>query len=164
MVNHARGCLLQTAHAAAITALPSCVPLSWVSLTYHAQWLIQGAATKGYVLLLPSLSWSAQHMVIMNLFFCRTHSHVLFWDHWYPYFGFLVMYLLDFKARMGFALFVLWRQMYCTFPEIHLWCYTLPTSWWTALQGINQVHILPKDITGTSEALTHNHVIMSSML
>ena len=23
-------------------------------------------------------------------FFCRTHSHVLFWGHWYPCFGFLV--------------------------------------------------------------------------
>ena len=33
------------------------------------------------------------------------------------------------------------------FDEIHLWCYTLPTSWQEALWSIDQVHILPKDIT-----------------
>ena len=80
-------------------------------------------------------------------FFCRTHSHVLFSGHWYPCFGFLVTSPLGFKARVGSALFALRRRMYCTFPEIHLWCYTLPTSWWTALRGADRVHILPKDIT-----------------
>ena len=37
-------------------------------------------------------------------FFCRTHSHVLFWGHWYPCFGFLVTSPLGFKARVGSAL------------------------------------------------------------
>ena len=44
-------------------------------------------------------------------FFCRTHLHVLFWDHWYPCFGFLVTSPLGFKARVGSALFALRRRM-----------------------------------------------------
>ena len=33
-----------------------------------------------------------------------------FWGHWYPCFGFLVMYPLGFKSRVGYALFAfLWR-------------------------------------------------------
>ena len=39
----------------------------------------------------------------------------------------------------------------------------LLTSWQTALQGIDWFQILPKDITGTSEAWNRNHRIMSSM-
>ena len=34
-------------------------------------------------------------------YFWRTHSHVLFWGHWYPCFGFLVTSPLGFKARVG---------------------------------------------------------------
>ena len=48
---------------------------------------------------------------VNNFFFCRTHSHVLFWGHWYPCFGFLVTSHVGFKARVGSALFALWRQM-----------------------------------------------------
>ena len=44
-------------------------------------------------------------------FFCRTHSHVPFWGHWYPCFGFLVTSPLGFKARVGSALFALRRRM-----------------------------------------------------
>ena len=51
--------------------------------------------------------------------FCPTHSHVLFWGHWYPCFGFLVTSPLGFKARVGSALFA--------FHEIHFWSYMLPT-------------------------------------
>ena len=47
----------------------------------------------------------------------------LFWGHWYPWFGFLVMSPLGFKARVGSALFALWKQMSFTFPKIQLWCY-----------------------------------------
>ena len=48
----------------------------------------------------------------------------LFWGHWYLCFGFLVASPMGFKARVGSALFAfLQRQMLCTFPEIHLWCY-----------------------------------------
>ena len=36
-------------------------------------------------------------------------THVLFWGHWYPCFGFLVTSPLGFKARVGSALFILWR-------------------------------------------------------
>ena len=32
-------------------------------------------------------------------------THVLFWGHWYPFFGFLVMSPRGFKARVGSALF-----------------------------------------------------------
>ena len=35
------------------------------------------------------------------------YSHVLYWDNWYPCFGFLVMPPLGFKAWVGSALFVL---------------------------------------------------------
>ena len=31
-------------------------------------------------------------------------THVLFWGHWYPCFGFLAMSPLGFKARVGFCL------------------------------------------------------------
>ena len=44
-------------------------------------------------------------------YFCQTHSNVLFYCHWYPSFGFLVMSPLGFKARVGSALFALQRQM-----------------------------------------------------
>ena len=37
--------------------------------------------------------------------FYRTHSHVLFWGHWYPCFGFRLTYSLGYKARLGSALF-----------------------------------------------------------
>ena len=38
----------------------------------------------------------------------------LFWGHWYPCFGFLVMFPLGFKARVGSALFALrrWNVVY----------------------------------------------------
>ena len=42
---------------------------------------------------------------ILEIFFCRTHSHVLFWGHWYPCLGFLVTSSLGFKARVASALF-----------------------------------------------------------
>ena len=38
-------------------------------------------------------------------FFCRTHSHVLFWGHWYPCFGIFG------DDRVGSVLLALWRQM-----------------------------------------------------
>ena len=34
-------------------------------------------------------------------YFWRTHTHVLFWRHLYPCFGFKVMFPLGFKARVG---------------------------------------------------------------
>ena len=40
-----------------------------------------------------------------SIFFCHTHSHALFWGHWYPCFGFLVTSPLGFKAREGSFLF-----------------------------------------------------------
>ena len=52
-----------------------------------------------------------------------------------PVFGFLVMSPLGFKARVVFALFALWGFMWCIFPEIHLWCYTLATCWQSRYRG-----------------------------
>ena len=43
-------------------------------------------------------------------------AHVLFWGHWYPCFGLLVMSPLGFKARVGSSLFVFYRgkcNVYC---------------------------------------------------
>ena len=37
--------------------------------------------------------------------FWQTHTHVLFWGHWYSCFGFQVMSPLGFKAIVGSALF-----------------------------------------------------------
>ena len=40
--------------------------------------------------------------------FWQTHTHVLFWGHWYPCFGFLVTSPLGFKTRvvLPYSLFV----------------------------------------------------------
>ena len=42
-----------------------------------------------------------------RIFFLKflADTHVLFWGHWYPCFGFLVTSPLGFKARVGSALF-----------------------------------------------------------
>ena len=37
----------------------------------------------------------------LKKYFWQTHTHVLFWGHWYPCFGFLVTSPLGFKARVG---------------------------------------------------------------
>ena len=43
---------------------------------------------------------------IFFFFFLKSfwRTHVLFWGHWYPCFGFLVTSPLGFKARVGFCL------------------------------------------------------------
>ena len=59
--------------------------------------------------------------ILVWVFFLSTYSHVLFWGHWYPCFGFLVTSALGVKARVG-CLFTPSRQMQRIYPEIHLWC------------------------------------------
>ena len=87
-----------------------------------------------------------------------------FWGHWYPCFGILVTSPLGFKARVGSALFSLHIWMYCIYipwdPPLVLHVADLLMD---SIAGINQVHILLKDITGTSEAQTCDHMIMSVM-
>ena len=39
---------------------------------------------------------------------------VLLWGHWHPYFGFLVMSPLGFKARVGSALFACYMYVICS--------------------------------------------------
>ena len=38
-------------------------------------------------------------------------THVLFWGHWYPCFGFMVTSSLGFKARVGSALFAIFVEV-----------------------------------------------------
>ena len=72
-------------------------------------------------------NWLQIYIYELFFFFKKflADTHVLFWGlgggggHWYPCFGFLVASPLGFKAGVGSALFNV-----CTFPEIHLWCYT----------------------------------------
>ena len=59
------------------------------------------------------------------LFFFKSfwRTHVLFWGHWYPCFGFLVTSPLGFKARVGCLIRIAEANVMYV-PEIHLWCYT----------------------------------------
>ena len=54
--------------------------------------------------------------------FWRTHVH--FWGHWYSCFGLLVMFPLDFKARVGSLIHTWWRHKWYTLAEIHFRCNT----------------------------------------
>ena len=49
-----------------------------------------------------------RYVDFQNCCFGRTHTHVLFWGHWYPCLGFLVTSPLGFKV--GSILLALWRQ------------------------------------------------------
>ena len=81
--------------------------------------------------------------VTQQNFFCRTH------------FGATGTPVLDFWWRLLWVSKPEWVLPYshcggeCNvhFLRSTFWCYTLPSSWWTALWGVDQVHILPKDIT-----------------
>ena len=50
-------------------------------------------------------------MKIIHVLPRRTHSHVLFWGHWNPCFGFLITSSLGSKPEWS-ALLALWRGMY----------------------------------------------------
>ena len=65
-----------------------------------------GSATSGRVPRAPTAQvrtppLSLKKQKIKNFFESFWHTHVLFWDHWCPCFGFLVTSPLDFKARVG---------------------------------------------------------------
>ena len=80
---------------------------------------------------------------IFKVFFCLTHSHVLFWGHWYPCFGFLV----TFQSQSGFCLIRIAEAnvMYISWdPPLMLHVADLLTD---SIAGVDRVHILPKDIT-----------------
>ena len=86
-------------------AIPWLVGILWNLLPYC--WI-----NYSYPNNVKSLSWQiSSKWTFFFFFFCRTHSHVLFWGHWYPCFGFLVTSPLGFKARVGSALFALRRRM-----------------------------------------------------
>ena len=62
------------------------------------------------------------------LSFWRTH--VLFWGHWYPCFGFLVKSSLGFKARVGSVLFAIFAEANVMYiPQDSPLVLHLPTSW-----------------------------------
>ena len=57
-------------------------------------------------------------------------THVLFWGHWYPCFGFLVMSHLGFKARVGSALFAIFAEANVMYiPQDSPLVLHLPTFW-----------------------------------
>ena len=57
-------------------------------------------------------------------------THVLFWGHWYPCFGFLVTSPLGFKARVGSALFAIFAEANVLYiPQDSPLVLHLPTSW-----------------------------------
>ena len=68
-------------------------------------------------------------------------THVLFWGHWYPCFGFLVMSPLGFKARVGSALFAIFAEadvMYI--PQDSPLVLHLPTFWAAGAQPVTSPH------------------------
>ena len=64
-------------------------------------WLIAETPCRNYGILLDL------RLILVHCFFFKGfwRTHVLFWGHWYPCFGFLVTSPLGFKARVGSALF-----------------------------------------------------------
>ena len=74
--------------------------------------------------------------------FLRTHTHVLFWGHWYPCFGFLVTSPLGFKVRVGSALFAFAEVNVMYIPKDPSLVLYLPTSWRPTLQPVTSPHSL----------------------
>ena len=68
-------------------------------------------------------------------FFCfvfkfLVDTHVLFWGHWYPCFGFLVTSPLGLKARVGSALFAIFAEVNVMYiPQDSPLVLHLLTSW-----------------------------------
>ena len=76
---------------------------------------------------------SISSATLADLFFFKkflADTHVLFWGHWYPCFGFLVMSPLGFKARVGSALFAIFAEANVMYiPQDSPLVLHLPTSW-----------------------------------
>ena len=70
-------------------------------------------------------------ILFLNFFFKSFwRTHVLFWGHWYPCFGFLVTSPLVFKARVGSALFAISAEANVMYiPQDSPLVLHLPTSW-----------------------------------
>ena len=61
---------------------------------------------------IPAFNISEVNRLKTSFFFFLNfwRTHVLFWGHWYPCFGFLVTSPLGFKARVGSALFAIFAE------------------------------------------------------
>ena len=94
------------------------------------------------------------HMNVMDnkiLFFLKKsfwRTHVLFWGHWYPCFGFLVMSPLGFKARVGSALFAIFAEANVMYiPQDSPLVLHLPTSWQPARRrSLPHMHVQRWDL------------------
>ena len=78
---------------------------------------------------LPQVSYIK---VSISSFFLKSfwRTHVLFWGHWYPCFGFLVTSPLGFKARVGSALFAIFAEANVMYiPQDSPLVLHLLTSW-----------------------------------
>ena len=73
------------------------------------------------------------HSFLKFFFKSFWRTHVLFWGHWYPCFGFLVTSALGFKARVGSALFAIFAEANVMYiPQDSPLVLHLLTSWWPA--------------------------------
>ena len=84
--------------------------------------------------------------VFFFLSFWRTH--VLFWGHWYPCFGFLVTSPLGFKARVGSALFAIFAEANVMYiPQDSPLVLHLLTSWQPACnRSLPHMHVQRWDL------------------
>ena len=75
-------------------------------------------------------------------------THVLFWGHWYPCFGFLVTSPLGFKARVGSALFAIFAEANVMYiPQDSPLVLHLPTSWRPACsRSLPHMHVQRWDL------------------
>ena len=73
--------------------------------------------------------------------FWRTHVRVLFWGHWYPCFGFLVISPPGFKARLGSTLLTCFAEVNVMYiPKDPPLVLHLLTSWKLAAQPVTSPH------------------------
>ena len=75
-------------------------------------------------------------------------THVLFWGHWYPCFGFLVTSPLSFKARVGSALFAIFAEANVMYiPQDSPLVLHLPISWQPACsRSLPHMHVQRWDL------------------
>ena len=78
-------------------------------------------------------------------FFWQTHTHVVFWGPLIPCFGFMVMFPLGFKARVGSTLFIFMEANVMYIPRDLLLMLHLTTYWqpiWLPVASLNALAIV----------------------
>ena len=90
------------------------------------------------------------YLFVKLFFFFKSfwRTHVLFWGHWYPCFGFLVTSPLGFKARVGSALFAIFAEANVMYiPQDSPLVLHLLTSWWPARsRSLPHMHVQRWDL------------------